>query len=341
MKPFLSICIPTYNRGAFIGETLESIISQATDEVEIVVSDNASQDDTRHIVESFRGRFPRITYFRWPENMGADRNFLKVVELAKGEYCWFMGSDDIAEQGGVRQILTSLKKFENIAGMSLNIYAYSPDMSHRIVTRPITGGKLKSTVLLNGCEEIFSILGDYFGYISGQVVNKSLWDEIVTEYELSSFYNAYIHIYVIGRMLQKKPCWLYVHDKCVGWRSGNDSFLAEGRLRRLRIDVEGYEKIAAALFGKFSRPYGALLSTVSTVHVRYAVMGAKLDGLPVAFFMKAFSTCLRTYWMLPKFWLITVPVFAIPSLAFRAARQAYRLTMKKKYRGHSFGCHTT
>ena len=50
----LSICIPTYNFGEFIGATLQSIIKQATDEVEIVVVDGASTDNTAEVVRAFQ-----------------------------------------------------------------------------------------------------------------------------------------------------------------------------------------------------------------------------------------------------------------------------------------------
>ena len=63
----LAICIATLNRGAFIGETLESIIRQATDEVEIVVVDGASTDNTEEVVRGFQQRWPRLNYLRLPE----------------------------------------------------------------------------------------------------------------------------------------------------------------------------------------------------------------------------------------------------------------------------------
>ena len=96
----LSVCIPTYNRGEFIGQTIQSIIDAAEgiDVTEIAVSDNSSNDNTREVIEYSRRKFPNLTYFCWDKNMGADRNFLKVVEIASGEYCWFMGSDDRAEK---------------------------------------------------------------------------------------------------------------------------------------------------------------------------------------------------------------------------------------------------
>jgi len=66
----LSICIPTYNRAAFLGEALDSVIRQATDEVEIVVSDNASTDNTEALVREYQARFPRIRYHKNPGKSG-------------------------------------------------------------------------------------------------------------------------------------------------------------------------------------------------------------------------------------------------------------------------------
>ena len=53
-KPRLSVCVATYNRAEYIGETLESIIPQLTDEVEIVVVDGASTDGTSTVVKGYR-----------------------------------------------------------------------------------------------------------------------------------------------------------------------------------------------------------------------------------------------------------------------------------------------
>lgn len=101
----LSICIPTYNRAPYLAETLDNVLAQATDEVEVIVSDNASIDDTAEVVRARQARFPRLTYFRQPENRGADRNYLQSVALAQGEWCWLLGDDDLLEAGAISYVL--------------------------------------------------------------------------------------------------------------------------------------------------------------------------------------------------------------------------------------------
>lgn len=318
----LSICIPTFNRGDFIGETLDSIIEQAPPEVEIVVSDNHSEDQTENIVALAKARFPNLRYHRWDRNMGADRNFLKVVELARGEFCWLMGSDDRVEPGGIQAVLDALARYPGLAGMSLNRNGYDREMKTRIPELPVAGGKLAGETLFTDAAENFSILGEYFGYISGQVVRRSLWQEVVqSEENLADYFNAYIHIFVIVRMLQKNPRWLYLDVPCVGWRSGNDSFLSEGMYRRLVIDVVGYEKIARDTFGKRTPPYDNLMRTIGTVQVRAALDCNKWAGAPASFYLKALPLCVKAYWPYPKFWVRTFPFLlgylVVPNWAFQ------------------------
>ena len=108
-KAKLSICIPTFNRESYLRELLASIVAQADPEmVQIAVSDNASTDQTEQLVSAVREKFPNIVYYKWPTNMGADRNYLKAVEISDGEYCWLMGSDDYIPEGAVRRILSLL-----------------------------------------------------------------------------------------------------------------------------------------------------------------------------------------------------------------------------------------
>ncbi|MDR2427641.1 MAG: glycosyltransferase [Endomicrobium sp.] len=91
MQYKFSICIPTYNREKYLKYALDSIVNQLDDtikdRVEICVSYNASSDNTKELVESYKEFTPNVTYFRWNKNMSADLNFLKVIEIAHGEYC--------------------------------------------------------------------------------------------------------------------------------------------------------------------------------------------------------------------------------------------------------------
>lgn len=105
----LSICISTLNRAPFIGAALDCIISQATDQCEIVVVDGGSTDNTEEVVSECMRRFSRLRYFRQEKNNGVDRDFDRAVELASGEFCWLFSDDDLFGPGAVAEVLASLR----------------------------------------------------------------------------------------------------------------------------------------------------------------------------------------------------------------------------------------
>jgi abequosyltransferase len=110
----LSICIPTLNRGEFIAETLGSIVPQLTPEVELVIVDGGSTDETESIVRAHAARCDRIRYVRRdaadsvPSNEGVDRDCDWAVELARGRHCWLFTDDDLIVPGAIRTVLDEL-----------------------------------------------------------------------------------------------------------------------------------------------------------------------------------------------------------------------------------------
>ena len=110
----LSICIPTYNREKYLKQLLDCIEKQLQDIekniVEICVSDNSSTDNTQSMISEYQQKYNNITYFRWDKNMGADMNYLKVVEIAHGKYCWLFGSDDLMLDGAIKKMLEEIKE---------------------------------------------------------------------------------------------------------------------------------------------------------------------------------------------------------------------------------------
>jgi glycosyltransferase involved in cell wall biosynthesis len=91
----VSICIPQYNRIEFLLKSLSIIANQSYDNIEIVISDDASSDHTENAIKDFKltYKYP-ILYHRFDSNQGYDSNLRKSLELASGEYCFVLGNDD-------------------------------------------------------------------------------------------------------------------------------------------------------------------------------------------------------------------------------------------------------
>ena len=110
---YLSICIPTYNRSKYLSDTIDSIICQPefieTEEVEIVICDNCSTDNTEIIIQGFVDRFPsKIKYYKNERNI-FDRNFEKVLSLGSGVMLKLNNDTLVLKPGALAHLLETVK----------------------------------------------------------------------------------------------------------------------------------------------------------------------------------------------------------------------------------------
>lgn len=112
LLPFLSLAIPTWNRCHYLEKNIRDIISQIKffnlTNVEIVVSDNASDDQTQSICQELSKQFTFITYLRHANNQGANANFEAVMRASHGEYIWLLGDDDLIAKDILKKIIDDL-----------------------------------------------------------------------------------------------------------------------------------------------------------------------------------------------------------------------------------------
>lgn len=95
-KPLVSICTTTYNRGKFIGETIESCMKQKTNfPFEMVICDNCSTDNTVEVIDSFIKKYPgKIKLLKADKNYGLMINYIKSIESGTGKYIADCDGDD-------------------------------------------------------------------------------------------------------------------------------------------------------------------------------------------------------------------------------------------------------
>jgi glycosyltransferase involved in cell wall biosynthesis len=95
MAPKISVCIPTYNYGRFLPETLASVLRQEDADFEVVLQDNCSTDDSSEVAARFAARDARVRYERNEANLGMVGNWNRCLERAAGEYVKVLCADDV------------------------------------------------------------------------------------------------------------------------------------------------------------------------------------------------------------------------------------------------------
>jgi len=174
-SPILSIVIPTFNRASYLKLTLENLrrelLTVAPGTVEVVVSDNASRDNTPAIVDAAITEGLPIRSIRNADNIGSDANIAQVFNMAKGPYVLILGDDDVLVSGTLSFLIATLRN-DTYGVLCLKSYGYDSDL---LAEHP--GGQGKSMVFEDSGDFIAAI-GAYITLISACVINKGLLGDI-------------------------------------------------------------------------------------------------------------------------------------------------------------------
>ncbi len=252
MSVELSICVPTYNRGPYLADLMDSVFKEASGSVDVVISDNCSTDETVDVVDGFiRDGLP-VAMSRQDRNVGPGRNFIDVVGLSDSKYCWLMGSDDAIADGGLPAVQKVLSKNPDI--VLLNIVecdkVLQPFGSHRWLD--LRGDQFFDFSQPGEVRRFFGharpMWGLLLGYISSIVVKRSAWEAItITEQEKNDVFSF---SYILMGIIRGGGALAYIDAPAVLNRGFNDSVKqndsASASFRRFLYDLSTYAVFARA-----------------------------------------------------------------------------------------------
>jgi abequosyltransferase len=138
-RPLLTIAIPTCNRSEYLRQLLDSLRDELRNQpkVRLLISDNASTDDTAETVKAEQLRGTQVDYIRNTTNVGPDANFLQCYEQSISKYVWIFSDDDVLRPGTVGRVLEYLSGDEYEL-VFLAPRGFSKDLA---LTRPGPSGK--------------------------------------------------------------------------------------------------------------------------------------------------------------------------------------------------------
>jgi abequosyltransferase len=271
----LSICIPTLNRAVFLKETLENVISEAGDNVEIVIVDGASTDNTTEMVQKLNEKFANIVYYRGETNMGVDRDMAKTIELARGDYCWMLSDDDLLKPGAINRILKEIESgceiyLCNVTACSLTMkpiydnYWLSREVKDRVFNLH------EKSEMIQYCNDANSI-GAFFSYMSSIILRREEWNKKGYNYDFDG--SAYALASSLLSFIKNSCRLKYIRDSLVLWRNDNESFQNEGGLvKRFLLDFDAYLRFADEYFTDDKDIRNKFLKVMTREHPWYTII---------------------------------------------------------------------
>lgn len=107
--PIVSVIIPSYNAADYIAQTLESVLAQTLTDIEVIVVDDGSTDNTRNIVADFANKDPRLMLVEQANQFaGVARN--NGMSKARGKYLYFLDADDYIESNALEELVNAIEQ---------------------------------------------------------------------------------------------------------------------------------------------------------------------------------------------------------------------------------------
>jgi len=184
--PFFTVIIPTYNRADLIEVAINSVLQQSFTDFEIIVIDDASQDDTEKVVSKFSDT--RIQYLKNERNLERSRTRNKAINLAKGNYITFLDSDDYYLENHLQNFYDEISSVKIKSAMffcnkkTLENKVISSNLFLPILENPVEYFLLIPVMPLQVCLSKEILLKHQFN--PGIYINEDslLWMEIASEY---------------------------------------------------------------------------------------------------------------------------------------------------------------
>lgn len=216
MRMHLSICIATRNRLPYLIETIDSVVPQLVDGVEIVIVDGASNDGTFEYFSKGVSH-PSIRYIRLEKNGGLDHDYDLTVRNAVGEYCWLFSDDDVILPRSIGRVLAALVEQPSLVIVNSSVYdATLAKVLHEHEVDPNASVRF-------GPEEtdsLFRQFGHPLTFIGRIVIRRSLW---LSRNRVEYFGSYFVHVAVIFQS-PLPDVTVFIPTPCLGKRTGNESW---------------------------------------------------------------------------------------------------------------------
>lgn len=209
--PTLSICIPTFNRSDYLRLTLGQIargLAKAgphwRHEVEVIVVDNCSTDDTAEMITQMSQVLPTLRYLSNAANVGLERNTIVSMKQGTGVWVWPLGDDDLLTEDALLQVLTTLDSASPDCGLLLLNYGQVQKDGVQVISRQVCDVPAGWEGNLFGDNGLYKYRGsfDLLAFISAVIVRRRT---LRLEIDYTAHNSYYGHVgFVVASCLQHR-----------------------------------------------------------------------------------------------------------------------------------------
>ena len=280
------------------------------EQLEIIIGDNASVDETESTVALLQKEYPWIRYHKHPFNLGAERNIHALARMASGEYVWFVGDDDKVTMRDALPII-----FKHI-GSKYNLIV----MNFSSVARDLPSGvkrnwwPIKGDRIFDHPNKLMSCFGAGLGFISCIVISRKLFlGHDYDEYEAYAAY-GFSFLYAVYAGIVQEMRAIFVASPLILNRWGTelsnetaDKFFITGTSLVLdRLAKRGYSKKAIR-----SAKHRVIIDYLTPSLIRRKVARQSVKSM--------LGRMLPNYYSLWAFWLVFAPLLLMPRFMMRPA----------------------
>jgi glycosyltransferase involved in cell wall biosynthesis len=236
----VSICIPTYMGAEVLSQTVDTIVVQHRDGLEVVVCDDCSTDGTLELAQSYATRYPFISVYANPKNLGMDENFTQAVLHGVGRYVWLSGQDDVFAPGAIDKLWDVLIHYPAIDFVYFNYRIVNGDLSRDVGSAPLT---LSEDAYFPTPEAYFAVLDHTPTFLAATVMRRKFWD--VTPVK-DFFGTHYVQVGVWLYNFASKTTYVIADPSYILCRCPEDSWKFKGGQMLFEIfsgSLEVYQRI--------------------------------------------------------------------------------------------------
>ena len=207
----VSIIIPTHNRVDIISETLDSVINQDYKNIEILVVDDYSTDDTESVVMNYVLRFPQISYYKSIQKGACAARNLGILK-SKGEYIQFVDDDDWLAENFISKRLDALVANSDLGFATCNML-YKKEKDSKDILKYFSMDQLEHNIETH---LLYSALpAPLFLFRRTTITKIGLWDETCLRYQDIRYYHRLFLYSIKGIWLPDYLYWVRIHNNSI------------------------------------------------------------------------------------------------------------------------------